>query len=369
MTSLVVEGIVKRFGEARVLCEVSLAADEGEILVLLGPSGSGKTTLLRVVAGFETPEAGRVEIGGADVTRLPPARRNVGMVFQHFALFPHLTVEGNVAFGLAGRGLDEAARRHRVEAMLELVELPGFAARRIDQLSGGQQQRVALARALAPQPRLLLLDEPLSNLDPALRERTRRLLAAAVRRVGITALWVTHEQAEAFSVGDRVAVLEAGRLAQVAAPRELYAAPADRFVAGFVGRANWLPARLDGGGGAVLAGAPLPGSARVVPVAGAGAGEVDIRARPEQLALAAQGPGGFAGTVAECRFAGERTYVSVVLDGGGEVEVSLPGGEAAAGDRVAVRLRPEAGPFRAYPKAGESAAADAAPAGREETPA
>src|SRR3989442_1149720 len=208
----------------------------GEIVALLGPSGSGKTTVLRLLAGFELPDAGRIAIEGEDVTALPPARRRCGMVFQHYALFPHLDVGENVGFGLDR--LDRHDRDRKVAASLELVDLAGFERRKPDELSGGQQQRVALARALAPEPRVLLLDEPLSNLDPALRERTRRELRALIKRVGITTVFVTHEQEEAFDLGDRVAVLDRGRLEQVGAPEDLYERPASLFVATFVGRAN-----------------------------------------------------------------------------------------------------------------------------------
>ncbi|MGH9465110.1 MAG: ABC transporter ATP-binding protein [Thermoanaerobaculia bacterium] len=357
MASVDLRGVGKRFGEAAVLDGVSLAVAEGEVLVLLGRSGSGKTTLLRLVAGFETPDAGVIAIGGEDVTRVSPARRNVGMVFQHYALFPHLTVGENVAFGLARRELGDAARRERVAAMLELVELAGYGQRRIDQLSGGQQQRVALARALAPGPRLLLLDEPLSNLDPALRERTRRQLAATVRRVGLTALWVTHEQAEAFDVGDRVAVLEAGRIAQVGTPQELYTAPADRFVAGFVGRASWLPARLVGDR-AEVDGAVLPWPVERIQV---GEGAADLLLRPEQLALGSPAAAPLVGEIAERRFAGETTYFTVRLASGLLLEVAAPFEAARLGERVGVVLRPEGGAVRAYPEKLRSGGELAAP--------
>ncbi|HEY7215953.1 MAG TPA: ABC transporter ATP-binding protein, partial [Thermoanaerobaculia bacterium] len=221
MPFLILDRLDKSFGSQTVLRDLSLTVERGEILALLGPSGSGKTTALRLIAGFEAPDRGRILVQDEEVTRLPPERRNFGMVFQHYALFPHLTVGENVAFGLAGRRSKEETAR-RVADALALVDLPGFENRRVGEISGGQQQRVALARALAPEPRVLLLDEPLSNLDPTLRERTRRELKRAIQRVGITTVLVTHEQEEAFHLGDRIAVLQGGTLHQVGAPEDLY---------------------------------------------------------------------------------------------------------------------------------------------------
>jgi putative spermidine/putrescine transport system ATP-binding protein len=324
----------------RALHAVSLSVQRGEALGLIGETGSGKSTLARAVLGLVQPSAGRIVVDGEDVTRLPPDRRRFGMVFQHYALFPHLTVGGNVAFGLAGRGLDKAAVERRVAESLALVELPGFQDRRVGQISGGQQQRVALARALAPEPRVLLLDEPLSNLDPTLRERTRRELKAAIRRVGITTLLVTHEQEEAFHLGDRVAVLYRGILQQVGRPEDLYARPATRFVATFVGRASVLPGRferegavrLDAPGNPAWPGEIVEGSAPPAP------GEaVDLIVRPESLAFRALGdPAALAGQVIERRYAGPVTYYQVTLAGGLEIEVLAPSGAAAEGDAVAL---------------------------------
>jgi ABC-type Fe3+/spermidine/putrescine transport system ATPase subunit len=350
-----------------VLDGLTLAVDRGEVVALLGPSGSGKTTALRLIAGFETPDAGggRILVEGQDVTGLPPARRHFGMVFQHYALFPHLTVGENVAFGLEGRRLERGQVKARVAAALALVDLPGFERRRVGEISGGQQQRVALARALAPEPRVLLLDEPLSNLDPALRERTRRELRRAIRRVGITTLLVTHEQEEAFYLGDRVAVLEGGVLHQAGTPEELYDRPATRFVATFVGRASVLPGifERDGDGDGVTGrvrlrlGAPATAAAAVAVEPGAGgtsagdvawpgvaaeplaAGEaVELVVRPEALALVPAGTAGaLAGRVAERRYAGPVTYYQVELTASGlEIEVAAGAEAAAPGDEVAV---------------------------------
>ncbi len=361
---LSLEGLGKSFGGQRVLADLDLGIERGEIFALLGPSGSGKTTALRLLAGFEAPDAGRIRVAGEDVTRLPPAQRRFGMVFQHYALFPHLSVGENVAFGLTG-GREAVAIR--VREALERVEMPGFEDRPVTAISGGQQQRVAVARALAPEPRVLLLDEPLSNLDPTLRERTRRALARLVRQVGITTVLVTHEQEEAFELGDRVGVLFQGRLQQVGTPEELYQRPENHFVAGFVGRTNFLPGRLvrrDGGAAVELdagaAGAPVVW--RGEPAGELGESQagtaVELAVRPEALMLAGAGAGNddpasaVEGTVADRRYAGPLTYPTVALAGGAEVEVLAPGAAACrAGDRV--RVAPSgAGPApRIFPRA------------------
>ncbi|MEJ2216534.1 MAG: ABC transporter ATP-binding protein [Gemmatimonadota bacterium] len=250
---LVLESLTKRW-PARSRAEtpttavddLTLNVRRGELLTLLGPSGCGKTTTLRLIAGFETPTSGRILLEHRDITRLSPQRRNMGMVFQNYALFPHLDVTENVAFGLKSRGAPADEVTQRVERALALVDLPGYGSRPVQALSGGQQQRVALARALAPEPPVLLLDEPLSNLDAALRERTRGELRALIKRLGITAVFVTHDQDEAFALADRVAVLSHGRLQQLGMPPELYRRPANRFVASFLGRANFLPATVRG---------------------------------------------------------------------------------------------------------------------------
>ena len=333
---LTLEGLEKRFGEARVTRGVSLSAARGEIVALLGPSGSGKTTVLRLVAGFEVPDAGRIRVEGEDVTDLTPERRRFGMVFQHYALFPHMTVGENVAFGLRSRGAAAAEARDRVAETLALAGLSGFEDRRVTEISGGQQQRVALARALAPSPRVLLLDEPLSNLDPALRERTRRELKRAIRKVGITTLFVTHEQEEAFELGDRVAVLHRGRLEQIGTPEDLFERPATRFVATFIGRSSVLPATWDGG-------ARLEGGLRWPAEAGeplADSAPVDLVVRPEALMLAAAPrPDGLAGRVVERRYAGRTAWYRVAT-AAGEVEVLAAAGAAKDGDAVVVAPGP-----------------------------
>jgi ABC-type Fe3+/spermidine/putrescine transport system ATPase subunit len=338
---LVLDRLDKRFGELHVTAGVSLSAQKDEIVALLGPSGSGKTTVLRLVAGFETPDSGSVRVGEEDVTGLPPEKRRFGMVFQHYALFPHLTVGENVAFGLETQGLPRGEIETRVGETLSAVDLTGFERRRISQISGGQQQRVALARALAPRPRVLLLDEPLSNLDPALRERTRRELKRIIRRVGITTLFVTHEQEEAFDLGDRVAVLNAGRLEQIGRPEELYEEPATRFVATFIGRSSVLAATWqEGGGGARLAAGPVWRAEGGESLAEGTA--VDLVVRPESLRFAAApSPEALPGEVVGRRYAGRSASFDVSLGGETVLELLAPPEAARPGDRVLVSPDPE----------------------------
>jgi iron(III) transport system ATP-binding protein len=269
--------LTKRYGEVTAVDDVDLDVRRGEFLAVLGPSGCGKTTLLRLVAGFEHPDAGSVEIGGRVVvgpgTRLAPEDRRVGMVFQESALFPHLDVAGNVGFGLPRRGADG-----RVAEMVALVGLSGLHHRMPHELSGGQQQRVALARALAPDPALILLDEPFSSLDATLRAQLRVEVREILRRAGATALFVTHDQAEALEISDRVAVMRAGRIEQVSTPDELYLRPANRFVAGFVGEANLLAGEVRHGEVQTLAGRFRAGDGAL-----AEGSRAEVLLRPEQL--------------------------------------------------------------------------------------
>ena len=369
---LKLDTITKRFdGDVVAVSNLSLEVERGEFLTLLGPSGCGKTTTLRMIAGFETPTAGRILVGERDVTQLSPQRRGFGMVFQNYALFPHLDVAENVAFGLKTRGVARDEIRRRVEDALALVDLAGYGKRRVQELSGGQQQRVALARALAPEPEVLLLDEPLSNLDAALRERTRTELRALLKRVGITAIFVTHDQEEAFALSDRIAVMEKGRLQQLGTPEELYARPTNAFVASFLGRANFLDARVverdgddlvcevadgvrwrvsvaNGGGADTGAGADAMIAGEVdasavhhdgrygdaVPESG---GRVRVMVRPEALRVVPTPEAGdLVGEVAERRFAGPVTHYIVRV---GDASLLVHGGptDAAVGERVGVR--------------------------------
>ena len=242
------EGIAKRFGTALAVDDLSLDVQPGEFVCLLGPSGCGKTTTMRIIAGFVEPDAGRVLINGEDVSRRHPNRRDIGMVYQHYALFPHMTVEDNVAFGLRMRRVPGEAAAERVRRILDLVGLGGLGARRPAQLSGGQQQRVALARAMVIEPTVLLLDEPLSNLDAKLRKRMQVELKTLQRTVGITTIHVTHDQEEALTLADRVAIMHHGRLEQIGAPRDVYARPRNVFVADFLGKANFLEGEVADGG-------------------------------------------------------------------------------------------------------------------------
>jgi ABC-type Fe3+/spermidine/putrescine transport system ATPase subunit len=333
------ENLAKHFGAVVAVDDVSLSLERGEMLALLGPSGSGKTTTLRLLAGFESPDSGRVLVDGEDVTRVEPVARRFGMVFQHYALFPHLDAGENVAFGLESAGVRGEELQRRVNRALALVDLAGFERRRVGQLSGGQQQRVALARALAPEPRVLLLDEPLSNLDPTLRERTRREIRDVIRRVGITTVLVTHEQDEAFDLGDRVALLRSGRLEQVGTPEELYGAPANLFVGGFIGRSSTLDVT-------VMPTTHAHYRIRVEDVEWvvqidsgsppASAGPAVLLVRPESLRIAPPGAGGLPATVIARRFVGPSALLTLRTARGTLLEVAAPPAAAHVGEPVGV---------------------------------
>jgi len=345
------ESLGKRFDDTVAVDDLSLEVPRGEFLSLLGPSGCGKTTTLRMIAGFEVPTSGRILLAGKDVTTLPPQRRGTGLVPQSSALFPHLDVFENVAFGLRARGAPAAEIPGRVTRALQRVDLAGYERRAVQALSGGQQQRVALARARAPEPPVLLLDEPLSNLDAALRERTRAELRALLKEVGITAVFVTHDQEEAFHLSDRIAILDRGRLQQVGAPEDLYHRPANPFVAAFVGQANFLDAvileRREG-----RAVCEVAGRVRweLQEAEGDPGQQVRVMTRPESLRLAAaEAADALPGTVIDRRFAGAATHYRVALDRGEEITVSVTGRHPdAPGDRVGVELAPGA-TARAFP--------------------
>ena len=291
-----VRNVSLAYGATQVLHDVSVTVEPGEFFALLGPSGSGKSTLLRLIAGFNQAQSGQVLIGGEDLSRVPPWKRDIGMVFQNYALWPHMTVAQNVAFGLEERRLPKEAVRAKVAAALELVGLTHFSGRRPGQLSGGQQQRVALARTIAIEPKVLLLDEPLSNLDAKLRVYMRAELLSLQRKLGITTIFVTHDQEEALSISDRVAVLDHGVIQQIGTPMELYDHPANRFIADFVGTINLLPGRVqaDQGGvcfeSAVLGRIDLPADTVAQP-------DAEIAIRPHALRLAPAGRPGDAGRI------------------------------------------------------------------------
>jgi putative spermidine/putrescine transport system ATP-binding protein len=331
MSTVRLERLAKRFGTTTVVSDVSLEVAEGELVALLGPSGSGKTTLLRLIAGFETVDAGRIFLDGDDVTTRPALERRCGMVFQHYALFPHLSVGANVGYGLANERLAPAARDARIAEVLAMVDMTGYETRAVSALSGGQQQRVALARALAPRPRVLLLDEPLSNLDPSLRERTRRELRELVRRTGITTVLVTHEQEEAFDLADRIALLHQGRLEQLGAPDELYDMPATPFVAGFVGRTSALHGRVVGHDADHVRVLAAGAEWRARAAAGLAA-DVVLLVRPEGARFAVAGP--IAGTVLRRRFAGAAAFFAVRLADASELEIAASPDAAREGDAV-----------------------------------
>jgi putative spermidine/putrescine transport system ATP-binding protein len=344
-TSVSLRGLTRVFGATRALDEMSLEIAPGELVALLGPSGCGKTTALRIVAGFEYADAGEVLLDGKDISGRPASKRDMGMVFQSYSLFPNMNALDNVAFGLRMRKVGGGARRSRAGELLEMVGLSAQAGQFPHQLSGGQQQRVALARALAVEPRVLLLDEPLSALDAKVRQQLREQIRTLQQRLGTTTLFVTHDQEEALSMSDRVGVMRAGRLEQLAEPAELYSRPATAFVAEFVGTMNRLPAELGGGGTAVtVLGTTVPAQE-----GGPSSGPVDALVRPENLAVAAAEDGN--GIVTARTFLGAVTRVAVRLSGDTEVAVDMSSAAAAAmAPGTAVRVSLPAAPVLVAPR-------------------
>ncbi len=316
--ALRIGGLTKSYGAQRAVDDVGFEVPAGALLTLLGPSGCGKTTILRAIAGFVVPDAGRIEIGGADITTVPPERRQTAMLFQSYALFPHMTVTQNVAFGLKMRRLRRPEIAARVAAALALVRLEDFAGRYPAELSGGQQQRTALARALVTEPQLLLLDEPFGALDQNLREAMQVELRKLQQRLGITTIVVTHDQQEALILSDLIAVMNAGKIEQLAPPIEVYDHPATRFVAGFIGTANVLTGRVTDSAAEGFALALPPGVLRLPGDATVGA-ELAIAIRPEAIRLDASE--GFAGTIAFVTNLGSRVLYEVELAGGLKLNV------------------------------------------------
>jgi iron(III) transport system ATP-binding protein len=333
-TRVVIEDVTKRFGQLLAVDHVSLQIEPGELVTLLGPSGCGKTTILRIVAGLETATSGRVFIGEADVTPLPPNARDVTMMFQSYALFPHLSVFENVAYGLRVLRRPEAEIRQAVQEVLELVGMPGMEGRSPSALSGGQQQRVALARSLVLHPKVLLFDEPLSNLDAKLRKRMREEIRLLHQRLGITAIYVTHDQAEALAISDRIVVMDRGRISQIGTPLELYHAPANRFVAEFIGEANFLPATAissaDGWTNLQIGSQPLRVRSRP-----ASPGPVTALVRPEAIHIHVDGKG-LAGTIQKVSYLGSSAdyTVETILGPILVTDYAMIGGVLSAGAAV-----------------------------------
>jgi spermidine/putrescine ABC transporter ATP-binding subunit len=325
--ALRVAGAVRRFGSVTALAGVDLEVRQGEMLTLLGPSGSGKTTLLKMIAGFEMPDEGSVFLEGRDVTSDSPAQRDIGMVFQNYALFPHMTVTQNVAFPLEMRKVPKAERERRVQEVLSLVDLPTHGTRLPRELSGGQQQRVALARAVVFNPSLLLLDEPFGALDRKLREQMQLEVRRLQQRLGLTAVFVTHDQEEALILSDRIAVMDAGRIAQLGSPQDLYQRPANRFVANFIGESNLFRARMASDGHAEVGDhwrLPLPANPLETDA------DIGVLLRPERVRrLADTGPQAQAdvrirGKVTEVVYLGETVKYRVAPDDGPELIVRWP---------------------------------------------
>jgi ABC-type Fe3+/spermidine/putrescine transport system ATPase subunit len=346
---LALNGVTRRFGEYTAVDNVSVEVGPGELLALVGASGSGKTTTLRIAAGYESPDAGTVTLGGEDITRVPPERRGFGMVFQHYALFPHMPVEENVAFGLEARGVGKSERLEKARTALVSVGLAGAGGRAIQSLSGGEQQRVALARALVIEPRALLLDEPLSNLDPTLRQAMRDDLRAMLRRVGVPALFVTHDQEDAFAIADRIAILKKGKLLQVGTPEELYETPATPEVASFIGRGTMVSATDNGNTASVTIG----GRTRELAVKRSKGtpsryAKAFVVLRPEALELSNQsGDTSWPGRVINRRFAGGVIVYRVELADGIGVDVESASGNVHEDENVGVS--PTKGPFPIVP--------------------
>ena len=338
MSGLSINAITKQFGDFAAVDDVSLSVPHGKFVCLLGPSGCGKTTLLRMIAGLEEPTSGAIVLDGEEITSIPTHKRNLGMVFQSLALFPHLTVGENIAYALRIRGASKEDQRKRVNDLLAMIHLNGFADRPVAKLSGGQRQRVAIARALALSPKLFLLDEPLSALDAKLREAMQVELRQLQQRLGITTVVVTHDQREAMTMADLVVVMGKGKILQAASPIEIYRKPADAFVADFIGITNLLPAETDSAGRTTVLGSAVPGIA--LP---SGSAKATISIRPEDIHFSAPGAGSIAGTVSFVRDLGGTIETFVEAGGTTIVAVATPRERpnVSVGQAIGVVLPPE----------------------------
>jgi ABC-type Fe3+/spermidine/putrescine transport system ATPase subunit len=345
LTAITIEGVARSFGAVRAVDDVSIAVRDGEFFTLLGPSGCGKTTLLRMVAGFCELDTGRILFGSERIDTLPPHKRNTGMVFQNYAVFPNLTVGGNVAYGLRARKVRSDETRERVARALKLVQLDGFAERWPHQLSGGQLQRVAIARAIVIEPHVLLLDEPLSNLDAKLRVEMRGEIRRLQKLLGITVLYVTHDQEEALAISDRIAVMRAGRIEQIASPRDIYERPVTPFVASFVGTTNLLNGVLVGREGDAVEVSVAGATLRLPGVQGNAGDKVALSLRPEALRLLSPGEAApprcvtLSGTLGEIEYLGPVTRFGVTLADGVTLQLMTLTPPAASG-QVTVAFDP-----------------------------
>jgi iron(III) transport system ATP-binding protein len=337
--TLALERITRRFGEHAAVDDISLEVPAGQLLALIGASGSGKTTTLRIAAGYETPDSGRVLLDGKDITALPPQRRGFGMVFQHYALFPHMPVGENVAFGLEARGIARPQRRQRAQKALAAVGLESAIDRSIQSLSGGEQQRVALARALVIEPEVLLMDEPLSNLDPTLRQSTRDELRAMLHRVGVPALFVTHDQEDAFAIADRIALIRKGKLLQVGTAEDLYDRPASLGVAKFIGRSTIVPAEDMGDRVGVTIGGVRRELAATRPGSANGKLKVPLVVlRPDALEIVDDDQQAWRGEVVNRRFTGGSAVYRVRTSDNVELEVASSRMNLREGDPAGVAV-------------------------------